>query len=112
RRADDGERAEHLPLRLRPDEEGDADEADRDADEPEPAHPDLAEKAEGDDGVEDRDGRLEDRREAGVDPRLAPGEQPERDRDVDDPDGDEPARVRPQFADGLAGADEGGDDHR
>ena len=45
---DDRERAEHLPVRLRADEQRDADEADRDADEPQAGDADVAEEAEGD----------------------------------------------------------------
>ena len=48
RHADDRERAEHLALRLRADEQRDADEADRDADEADAGDAHLAEEAERD----------------------------------------------------------------
>ena len=69
------------------------------------------EEPERDDGVEDRHRRLDDRREAGVDPRLPPGEQPEGERDVDEADDDEPAGVRPDLGERPAAADEDRDDH-
>jgi hypothetical protein len=58
--------------------------------EPQAGDPFLAEEGEGEQRVEDRDSALDDRREARVDPRLAPGEEPEGQRRVHDPDHDEP----------------------
>src|SRR5439155_23313948 len=101
---DDRERAEHLPLRLRADEQRHADEADGDAEQPRAGHPYLVEGDERNRRIEDRHRSLDDRREPGVDPRLAPREQPERDRGVDERDDYEPAPVRAQMAPGPPAA--------
>ena len=98
-------------MRLRAHEQRDADEPDAHARQAEPGDAHLPEEAEGDHGVEDRDGRLDDRGEARRDPRLPPGEKPERDRDVHEADNGEPAGVGLDLGDGLAAADEEGDDH-
>ena len=108
--ADDGERAEHLSVRLSSDEQRDADEADADADEAEARHPHLTEEAECDDGIEDRDGGLKDRGEAGIDAGLAPGEEPERQRDVDERHDEQPTGVVPDLGDSSAAADRHRDD--
>ena len=82
---DDCERAEQLRVRLRADEQRDADEPDaRPRASRRPLDTLLVEEREREQRVEDRHRRLDDRREAGVDPRLAPREQPERDRRVDE----------------------------
>ena len=57
----------------------------------EPVDARLAEEREREQRVEDRNGSLDDRREPGVEPRLAPREEPERHRRVHEPDDDEPA---------------------
>ena len=80
-------------MRLRSHEQRHADEADRDPKQPKAGHADVAEEAERDDGIEDRNRRLDDRREPRVDARLAPGKQPERDGDIHQPDDDEPPDV-------------------
>jgi hypothetical protein len=99
------ERAEHLPLRLRADEQRDPDEANADAEEPRARYAHLAEGDERDQRVEDRHRRLDDRREAGVDPRLAPRQQPERNRRVDERDQHEHRRIGPELPHRLARAD-------
>ena len=93
----DGQRAEDLPLGLRADEQRDADEPDRDPDELHAGHALLVEEREREHGDEDRHRRLDDRREPGVEPRLTPGQQPERHRRVDQADDDEPAPVGAQL---------------
>ena len=103
RHADDRERAEHLALRLRADEQRDTDEADRDADEAEAGDAHLVEEAERDQRVEDRHGCLDDRREPRVDARLAPREEPERDRGVHERDDGEPAPVLAQLGERPCG---------
>ena len=96
RHPDDRERAEQLRVRLRADEDGHADEPDRDAEQPPAGHALVVEEAEREHRVEDRHGRLDDRREARVDPRLAPREEPERDGRVQEADDDERPPVRAQ----------------
>src|SRR3954468_7260376 len=88
---DDGQSREQLPVRLSADEQRDADEADAEPDQPEASDPRLAEEREREQRVEDRNGSLNDRREPGVDPGLAPGEEPERHCRVHKPYDDEPA---------------------
>ena len=95
RHPDDGERAEELRVRLGADEERHADESDPDAEEPPARDALVVEKAEREHRVEDRHRRLDDRGEPGVDPRLAPREEPERDRRVEQADDDEPAASAP-----------------
>jgi len=89
----------------RADEQRHAHEANCDPQQRRARHPHLAEGHEGDEGVEDRNGRLDDRRKARVDPRLAPRQQPERDRRVHERDHHEPLPVHAQLSGGLTGAD-------
>jgi hypothetical protein len=67
-----------------PGDDGDAEEPDREPERLRPRQPLVREEAEHEERVEDRDGRLHDRREPGVDVLLAPGDQPERQRRIED----------------------------
>src|SRR3954447_6264264 len=102
---DDGQSREQLSVRLIADEQCDADEPDAEPDQPEASDPRLAEEREREQRVEDRNGSLDDRREPGVDPRLAPGEEPERHRRVHEPYDDEPAPAVAQLGERPRGAE-------